>query len=62
MRILLIENYDHCFFVIMIRRIFPSLELAPTHSTIVTRGLSIHLISFINVVSFSSQLRAIVFI
>ena len=62
MRILLIENYDHCFLVIMIRRIVPSLELAPTHSTIVTWGLSIHLFSFINVVSFSSQLRAIVFI
>ena len=42
-------------FVIMIRRIFPSEGLALTHPTIVTRGLSIHLFSFINEVGFSSQ-------
>ena len=42
-------------FVIVIQRIFPSWELAPTHSTIVIRWLSIHLYSFINLVGFSSQ-------
>ena len=31
----------------MIRRIFPSEELALTHPTIVTRGLSIHLFSLL---------------
>ena len=35
-------------FVINIQRIFPSQELAPTHSTIVIQGLSIHLFSFIH--------------
>ena len=35
-------------FVIDIQRIFPSQELAPTHSTIVVQGLSIHLFSFIH--------------
>ena len=35
-------------FVINIQRIFPSLELAPTHSIIVIQGLSIHLFSFIH--------------
>ena len=30
-------------FLIMIQRIFPSKELAPTHSTFLIRGLSIHL-------------------
>ena len=49
-------------FTIMIQRIFPSEELAPTHSTTVIRGLSIHLFSFNNEVGFSSQERAIVFI
>ena len=42
-------------FVIKNQRIFPSEELAPTHSTIVIRGLSIHLFSFINEVGFSSK-------
>ena len=42
-------------FVIMIQRIFPSQELAPTLFTIVIRGLSIHFFSFINEVGFSSQ-------
>ena len=41
----------------MIQRIFPSEELAPTHSTTVIRGLSIHLFSFNNEVGFSSQGR-----
>ena len=49
-------------FVIMIQHIFPSWELAPTHSMIVIWGLLIHLFSFIDEVSFSSQLRATVFI
>ena len=49
-------------FTIMIQRIFPSEELAPTRSTTVIRGLSIHLFSFNNEVGFSSQERAIVFI
>ena len=35
-------------FVINIQRIFPSQELAPTHSTIVIQVLSIHLFSFIH--------------
>ena len=47
-------------FVTMIQCIFPSNELVPTHSTIVIRGLSIHIFSFINEVSFSSH--AIMFI
>ena len=42
-------------FVINNQRIFPSEELAPTHCTIVIRGLSIHLFSFINEVGFSSK-------
>ena len=41
----------------MIQRIFPSWESASTYSTIVIRGLSIHLFSFLNEVGFSSQLR-----
>ena len=41
----------------MIQRIFPSEELAPTRSTTVIRGLSIHLFSFNNEVGFSSQGR-----
>ena len=40
-------------FVITIQRIFPSQELASTHSTIAIRGLSIHLFSFINEIGFS---------
>ena len=46
----------------MIQRIFSSLELAPTHSTTVIRGFSIHLFSFVYEVGFSSQERATVFI
>ena len=42
-------------FVIMIQRIFPFQELAPTHFTIVIWGLSVHLFSFINEVGFSCQ-------
>ena len=42
-------------FVIMTQRIFPSKELVPTLSTSVIRGLSIHLLSFINEVGFSCQ-------
>ena len=42
-------------FVVVIQRIFSSWELAPTHSTIVIRGLSIHLYSFKNEIGFSSQ-------
>ena len=42
-------------FVIVIQRIFPSLELVLTHSTIVIRGFSFHLFSFMNEVGFSCQ-------
>ena len=42
-------------FVINNQRIFPSEELVPTHCTIVIRGLSSHLFSFINEVGFSSK-------
>ena len=42
-------------FVIMMQRIFSSWEFAPTHSTIVIRGLSIHSFSFIDEVGFSCQ-------
>ena len=42
-------------FVIMIQHIFPSQGWAPSHSTIVIRGLSTHLFSFVNEVGFSSQ-------
>ena len=41
--------------VFVIQPIFPSKESAPTHSSIVIRGLSIHLLSFLNEVGFSSQ-------
>ena len=40
-------------YVIVIQRIFPSWELAPTHSTIVIRELSIHLFSFFHEFGFS---------
>ena len=42
-------------FVIMMQRIFSSWEFAPTHSTIVIRGLSIHSFSLIDEVGFSCE-------
>ena len=49
-------------FVVMIQRIFPSWASVLTQRTTFIRRLSIKLFSFINEVSFSSQLSAIVFV